>query len=253
MTINSKIRSSAQKLTPGNIVELFDVDTTVIGGDTIYHFTPVVSSGTSAYDSIYFNGVEYAKLPCEFSGYEITSEGKLPRPTFTVSNVSLTFAGVVIDKHGLAGAKVTRRRTFECFLDGYPLADTEAQMEVEVFRVRRRVKHNRERIEWELGTKLDDENLYLPKEQVLQDFCPYKYRTWDATTSGFVYQDDQRCPYGVLVSGTNYFDKYGNSVVDPAEDKCGKHRYDCEVRFPNTTVPFGGCPGAGTLKPPYRN
>jgi lambda family phage minor tail protein L len=155
---------------------------------------------------------------------------------------------VVVNNGGLVGAKVTRRRTFECYLDGYPLADSAAQFPADVFYINRRSKHNKEFIEWELITKLDDENLYLPKEQILRDYCPFRYRHYDTTTSGFDYTYVSRCPY----DGDNYFSITGVSGVSASEDICGKRRYDCEIRFPDQEIPFGGIPGAGTLKPPYR-
>lgn len=42
--------------------------------------------------------------------------------------------------------------------------------------------------------------------------------------------------------GTEYFDASGNAVTTASEDNCGLRIKDCELRFKNGSLPFGGLP-----------
>jgi lambda family phage minor tail protein L len=240
MNINTKIKTDIQGLTPGDIVYLFDVDATSIGGDE-YHFCPYTLSGTA----VVFNSITYVPLDCEVDGFELKGEGQLPRPKIKVSNTNLVFASVSIELNDLIGAKVTRRRTFKKYLDGQPEADPTAQFPIDVYYINRKVTHNKFYIEWELAAAMDFENYLVPKKLFLRDKCTRIYRYY--VDGGFDYAN-VTCPY----AGTNYYTAEG-ATTTAANDVCGRELYDCRLRFGNNNeLPFGAFPGLSRIGFPYR-
>lgn len=222
MTTNAKIKSDIQEFTPGKIVELYMLDATDQGVGAIIYFTAGTISGTS---SVQHNGITYSPLDVTVEGMEYSAQGQLPTPTLTIGNVSKTIQAEVIAHDDLLGAKLTRRRTFEKYLDGQPEADSSAIFADDIYYFNRKTSHNKYIIKWELASEISYEGQQIPGRVVLRDVCTHRYRIWDTTTSGFVYTD-ATCPY----TGSDYFDEYGN-VCNNDEDKCGKKLTDCELRY----------------------
>jgi lambda family phage minor tail protein L len=232
---NQKIKEDGYKLNIGSPeVQLFKLE--IAEEDPIY-FTNGVIGGSP----VSFGGVEYSPFPVEVEGFEITGDGKMPRPILRLSNITHAFVALVATYNGLVGSKLTRRRTFEKYLDGQPEADSDAQYPIDVYYISRRVIQNKYLIEWELISTLDAENLFIPKRQCLS-YCRYKYG---------IGEDWAECPY----DGSNgYFNAEGVSEPLIADDKCGKKLFDCRLRFPDTDeeIPFYGFPGIGAFGHPYR-
>lgn len=109
MTIQQEIH----RLAAGQLVELFEVDTTALGGSVLrFH------NGTNGLSgSVVWQGQTYVPFPIEASGFEFSGKGKLPRPVLRVANVTGLLGALVRDYQDLIGAKVTRRRTMVKFLD----------------------------------------------------------------------------------------------------------------------------------------
>jgi len=221
MTTNAKIASTIQKLAPGKLVTLFELDMTSLGGTTIYFTENVTTAGAI----VELNSVEYTPIDCKAEGFEVTGEGVIPQPTFTISNVSQSLVAEIVSYDDLVGAILTRRRTFAKYLDDGDEADSNAQFPVDIWRVQQKTQQNKFFIEWKLTAYMDYEGTYLPKEQVLRDTCTHIYRVWDG--SAFDYTD-ATCPY----TGASCFERDGTPTVTEEDDDCGKRYSDCKLRYP---------------------
>ena len=191
--------SELQKINPSNIVELFQLqlDTTIHGANTTYYFHNGVSENNNG--NLIFDSVEYTRMPIEASGFEFNGK-QLPRPRLRISNILGTFTTILLTlPQGLEGAKVTRIRTLERYIDhinfdigdilledesailqendslisqessdnphGTP--DPTATFPDEVYYIDRKSTENRDIIEFELAASFDLNGVRLPKRQVL--------------------------------------------------------------------------------------
>tara|TARA_B100000427_G_scaffold16370_1_gene12752 strand:- start:5336 stop:5962 length:627 start_codon:yes stop_codon:yes gene_type:complete len=191
--------SELQKINPSNIVELFQLqlDTTIHGANTTYYFHNGVSENNNG--NLIFDSVEYTRMPIEASGFEFNGK-QLPRPKLRISNILGTFTTILLTlPQGLEGAKVTRIRTLERYIDhinfdigdilleddsellqendslvsqessdnphGTP--DPTATFPDEVYFIDRKSTENRDIIEFELAASFDLQGVRLPKRQVL--------------------------------------------------------------------------------------
>ncbi|MFN9252716.1 MAG: phage minor tail protein L, partial [Holosporaceae bacterium] len=101
------IQQVSQQSDPGQLVVLFTVDATALGG-SVYRFT----NSASATAFITFQGQNYAVLDFQADGFEVRGDGRLPTPTLKVSNAQALLLAGVIALNDLLGATVTRLRTF---------------------------------------------------------------------------------------------------------------------------------------------
>jgi len=234
MTTPQEITSELQKLAPSSIIEVFQLDATPFGGD-VYYF----HAGTNELNtSIIWQGQEYIKFPVSISGFEFTGGGQLPRPKMVVSNVTGIVTALILAYNDLLGAKVTRKRTMVKYLDainfsgGNPTADPTAEFPDDVYFINSKVNENKTYVEFELASSFDVQGVKLPRRQIIQNVCPWKYR-------------GPECGY----TGTSYFNVNDQSVSNLSQDVCGKRLRSCEIRFGvNNELPFGGFPSAGLLK-----
>lgn len=235
MTTPELIVSELQKLAPSAVIELFQLDTTAFGG-SIYYF----HAGTNGLrQNITWQGQEYVAYPIQVSGFEFSAGGQIPRPVMQVSNVTGAITTLVLAYDDLLGAKVTRKRTMSKYLDAVnftggvnPDADPDAEFNDDIYYVERKASETAEAVSFELSASFDVQGVKLPRRQIIQNICPWKYRSAE-------------CSY----AGTNYFDKNDNPVGSLSADICGKKLSSCEVRFgTNAELPYGGFPAAGLLK-----
>lgn len=219
------------------IIDLFEIDLTDLGVPSPNNIFRL-HDGTASQGNIVWQGNTYVPFPIEVSGYELTSKGTLPRPRFKISNIGGVIGALSYQYNELVGAKVTRKRTFSKFLDainfpeGNPTADPDAYFDDEVYYIDRKASENYIFIEYELSTSWDLMGVMVPRRQVIQNVCTWKYR-------------GEGCGY----TGTAYFDQLDNSVNTLAEDKCGKRFTSCVKRFPSASQdkPFGGFPAVGLI------
>jgi len=230
------ISELVQSLSTDDIVELYQLDATDLGG-AVYCFT------SGAFDSqmVYFDGQAYTPIEIEGEGFDLNGKGALPRPKLRISNASSAIAAAVIAYNDLIGATLTSVITFRQFLDGQPNEDPTAILSSEIYKVDRKSNFNKVFIEWELAAALDQEGRQLPGRQVLKNNCTWIYRTYNSVTEEFDYST-ATCPY----DGVATYDANGNIVTDPSQDRCGKLLSSCKLRFGETaSLPFGGFPGVG--------
>ena len=191
--------SELQKINPSNIIELFQLqlDTTIHGANTTYYFHNGVSENNNG--NLIFNNIEYTRMPIEASGFEFNGK-QLPRPQITISNILGTFTTLLLTlPQGLEGAKVTRIRTLERYIDhinfdigdilledgsaileedgslisqelsdnphGTP--DPTATFPNEIYFIDRKTMETRDIVQFELAASFDLHGVKLPKRQVL--------------------------------------------------------------------------------------
>ena len=111
--------ANLQSLSPGALIELFELDATAQGGSVSrFH------AGTNGVGSdIVWQGVTYAKASIRAEGFEISAKGVLPRPQLVISNLFGTIGLLIENLDDLIGATVTRKKTYAMYLDGMPDAD----------------------------------------------------------------------------------------------------------------------------------
>jgi lambda family phage minor tail protein L len=162
----SAFEQELQMFSMSAYVELFDIDTTVIGGGTVYRFTPQSYSAAN----ITWKGNTYTAFPIDVTGFEWSGTSNAPpTPTLTVSNVNKFLLAAVLSLGDLVGAKVTRWRTFQKFLDGQATPDPNAHFTPDIYLIDQKTTHNKEIIQWSLISPMDRQGLMLPKRQILKD------------------------------------------------------------------------------------
>lgn len=227
----------SQQLTPGTLIDLFDINMTDIGGG-IYHFTPGVLNGKKAI----WKKTTYEPLPISASGFEKNGRGEQPTPTLSMPANELIIASVIA-LDDLRRARVTRWQVYEDNLDNGS-APYDSYYPPDIYMIQRKVRHNTMTgvIEWELSTGLDLWGDQVPRRVATQKICMWRYRVWDGGKFSYL---RATCPY----AGNNYFDVDGKRVANPTQDKCGKALEDCELRFGvNEPLPFGAFPGIGSAR-----
>lgn len=235
MTTPETITSELQKLQPSAIIELYQLDATPFGGD-IYYFHAGTNNLTG---NVVWQGDTYTAFPIQISGFEFNGKGQIPRPTMRVANVTSIITTLVLAYDDLLGAKVTRKRTMAKYLDAVnfdggvnPNADSTAEFPDDIYFIERKITENKQVVEFELASSFDVQGVQLPRRQIIQNICPWKYR-------------GAECGY----AGTSYFDINDISVETLSADVCGKRLSSCEARFgANNELPYGGFPAAGLLK-----
>lgn len=242
---NAKIKTDMQTLgVDSPLVNLFKLDVSVVGGG-VHYFTPGPIGGAI----VMFNGISYIPLPVKVEGMEWKGDGKMPRPTISVSNVTLALMAEVNSHNDLVGATVTRIRTYKKYLDGQGGADPNAKFPEDIYIVERKIKGNKYLLQFELKAAVDLEGILIPQRQVLP-VCQYIYRYWNG--SAFVYDPHNSCPY----TDTDYYDETG-AATTADKDKCGGRLFHCKLRFPSThnpddQLPGRFFPGVGNFGRPYR-
>lgn len=233
--MSEAIKSELQKLAPSAIIELFTLDLTIFG-DQIYYF----HAGTNGLrQPITWQGQEYVPFPIQASGFELSTGGQMPRPTLVVSNVLGVVTALVLTYKDMLGAKVTRKRTMQKYLDAVnfdgginPTADPTAEFPDDVFFIEAKKNETPELIEFELSSSFDVQNVQLPKRQIIQNICPWRYR-------------GPECGY----TGTDYFNSNDQPVGTLQQDVCGKRLTSCKLRFGQfAELPYGGFPAAGLVR-----
>lgn len=162
----------------GEMVELFTIDTTSIGGIDVFHFTP------SSHTPISFNGIEYTPMPISISGLNRSMDAAPGRVNMQMSSMNGLVAAAVISLGDLVGAKVTHIRTFKNFLDGQEDGGMQQSFPVERFIIYQKEVFSRQAIQWILTTELDRPGAMLPMRQCLKSdvsrnalFCPGMQRS----------------------------------------------------------------------------
>lgn len=210
------LNADIQSLSPGALVELFELDASALPGGSIVRF----HAGTNDVGSdIVWDGDTYTAFPVKAEGFEQTTQGSAPRPRFIVSNTTGMVGLLVRDLEDLIGAKVIRKRTLAQYLDGMPGADPTQHFADDTFIVERKVSENIEQIVFELASALDVHGLRLPARIIQASVC-----TWN---------DAAICTYSV------------GGVCDKTLDGAAGCKFHWGA---SAELPFGGFPGTSRIR-----
>ena len=103
------IKENVQQLEPGAQLTFWILDATGIGGGAVrFH-------GHND-DVLTWQGQEYAPFPISGEGFSRTSDQQ-PQPKLLVGNVDGSITRLCMDYEDLVGATITRKRTFQRYLD----------------------------------------------------------------------------------------------------------------------------------------
>lgn len=225
------IASEIQKLEPGSLVELFELDATTLGGD-YERFHAHLQIGP-----IWWQGYQFNAWPIEAEGFARSSD-RPSNPTLRVGNANGSISALCLYFDDLVGAKVIRRRTFGKFLDaanfadGNPTANPDEEFPPEVWFIEQKLHEDNTTVEFELSSALDFSGVQLPRRQIIANQCPFLYR-------------GAECGY----TGGPVADLSDNPTDSPVLDRCGKRLSSCRLRWgENKELPYGGFPAAGLMR-----
>lgn len=227
--------AQTQSLTPGTEIDLFILDLEPIGTDVQYYFTTTNEIGYT----VKWGGQEYTYAPVSLTGVERSVNGDPPVPKVMLPNVNKFASALVVQYDDLVGAQITRYKTLKSFLDGEPLADTEAFSTKDLYTIEQKLNINKMFAEFAVRPLYALDGKMLPGRVCLKDICTHRYRLWNAETGTFNYAK-ATCPF----ANPLYFKRDGTPTTDASLDVCGKSLNDCTLRFGETAeLPFRGFPG----------
>ncbi|AHE71468.1 hypothetical protein M942_19940 [Enterobacter ludwigii] len=248
------LNSDYQKLEPGKVVQLIEIDGTAFGMDEVLYFHPyniphtpeeIEAAGGDASKltpkSIWWQGTEYRTWPCQIDGLAMTTSGGSPQPTLSVANVNGVVTALCLAYDDMLQAKVTIHNTFSHYLDaknfpeGNPSANPQEEI-LQVWYIDSKTSETKTQVDFTLSSPFDLQGLMIPTRQ-LHSLCSWcirgKYRSGDG------------CDY----AGTQYFDRNNNPVDDPSLDVCSGTLTACRLRFgENNELSFGGFPGTSLIR-----
>jgi len=192
--MNELIAADIQTLSPSSIIELYVLDCTALGG-SVFRF----HNGTNhLQQNIVWQGETYTRFPIEVTGFEMTGQGQLPRPTVKVSNVLSAITTILMNNNDLLDAKFTRKRTLQKYLDAVnfaggvnPTADPAAYFADDVYWVDRKSMEDRDQVQFELASAADLQGTQLPKRVVTQNICAWIYRGVECGYTGIPLWDEK--------------------------------------------------------------
>lgn len=229
------LETVSQRLSPGALVELFILDPSPI--DPLASLIRIHNFTSRLSQPVVFQGETYTPFPVEAEGWEVASNGKLPRPHVRVSNLDGMLQAALQQYDDLVGAIVIRKRTFEQYLDGEATADPLAELPEDHYLIERKVQETRSTIEWELVTRADAEGSMLPRRQVTANACAWRY-------------GGEGCGWVPSANPTRWYDAQDEPVGLITLDRCGKRLVSCRLRHGavgDLRVPFGGFPGSARI------
>lgn len=242
------ILADVQKLTPGNLITLYEVDCRAIGGDVERYHNHTDSAIT-------WQGHQYLPWAIEAEDFERTGEPQQPQPTLRVGNIGTDqngepITGVVsalcLALGDLKGATLVRKRTFAKYLDavnfdgGNPTASPTEHLPDERWLISQKSEENPQFVTFVLSSPLQFDGAQLPSRQIIANVCGWLIKA--APEGGY---RGAWCGY----TGPAMFTKEGKPTPDPSLDRCGGCLSDCVLRHgKNKPLPYGGFPSADRVR-----
>lgn len=243
---NVKFENCLQRLYPGSIITLIEVDATKFGGQ-IYRmhsenvrYTPeelleAQKTGVLPPKEIIFRGNAYGARPFGISGIGFTGNGKAEKPKLTLSNLDSRISAMIRSYNGMMQAKVTIWITAAELMDEAGNVEDGAYRKL-VYYVERPSMVNKSIAEFELTSPYDMDGIMIPA-RVTQSVCYWAQRNW--------YRSGKGCGY----NGNRMFDKDNKPVSDPSLDRCAGTVTACKLRFgENNPLDFGGAAVASLVR-----
>jgi lambda family phage minor tail protein L len=255
------------------------------------------------FNQIIWQGKRYVPFPILIEGFEMMARGTLPKPklTFTSQNQIESYDNFFIKIKNtirsigdIIGLEINRKRTFLKYLDAVNFKskggiindddfiidpDPYAQLNPDIYYIDRKLKENKNVLQYELSSVLDLENIKLPLRTLYSEACSFDYRGEGCGyASGPVANDKDEVISSLLGTGLSagnptlweksnnqayskgqyvyveldeiqYFfvSKINNNLYSPFNsnywiaDQCSKRLKGCRKRF-SSPLPFGGFP-----------
>jgi lambda family phage minor tail protein L len=200
----------SRRLEPGVLITLYELDLTSKTSNftgqpgTIYRFHDGIDpTGTNI---VNFKGQPYNPFPIKAEGYEWTTQGTLPRPKLSVSNIGSVTSALLREFDDLVGALVTVRRTYTIYLDGQAEGGSPyKEFTPLIYVVDRKSGETTQAVAFELATGMDAEGVLLPRRQIMATACPWTYRGPECSYTGPPLINRLGKPFGVTYTdGTTY-------------------------------------------------
>lgn len=143
-----------------------------------------------------YAGQEYEPMPVECSGFEINSNNAPSEPQMRVSNVGLTWTGLVNRWDDLVGARLIRRRVLRRYLDDGATPSPTAHWPDEPWYIERKTNEDKLSVTFSLSTAFALDDVRLPKRLALRHTCSWTYRGEGCGYTGYPVADarDQPLP-----------------------------------------------------------
>ena len=199
------ISKEAISLESTSIISLYEIDLSSIKSALNLHSTALPHDVLRFHNeesfnqkNILFRGETYYPMPIIADGFEVNSNGSLPRPTLTLtslkgvleesvsSNYFLSLKRAILELENMIGAKVSRIRTFYKFLDSSNNLEgvgdftsgfnNNPEFPKESYFVERKISEDKDGIQFELSSVLDIQNFKVPGRVCLANRCPFTYR-----------------------------------------------------------------------------
>ncbi len=210
--------ADVQKLEPGNLIRLFEVDATRLGGN-LWRFHGHAQEG-----EIIWQGNVYEPIQITAKGFDIRGDGRPASPTLQLANELAGIRGAIsaicLQLRDLCGARVRVIETWRHYLDsanfpdGNPDAADEAR--VGIWFIEQKTEETREQVTFALSSPIDMEGQMLPAQQITKLCrwaCRGQYR-------------GEACAY----TGAALFTKKDEPTDNPALDRCGGRWSSCKLR-----------------------
>ena len=163
------------------VIDLFEIELESNEGYLRFH-------GSKNFNkNLIFQNKEYIFIPCEFSQFETTSDGRQGRPKIKIGNVNNYFSRVLQDRGDLIGKNFNRKKILAKDLDIVNFTDGKNPFGVSNFNtyisfdkliINAKLSENLNEIELELVTKVDVQTLTIPARKVTNDTCSWNYRCY---------------------------------------------------------------------------
>lgn len=163
------------------IIDLFEIELDANEGYLRFH-------GSKNFNkNLFFQDKEYIFIPCEFSSYQVNSDGRQSRPKLQVANINNYFSKIMQDRNDLIGKNCNRKkilardldtRNFENGINPYGISNFNTYIAFDKFIINAKVSENLNFIELELVTKVDIQTLSIPARKITNDTCSWNYRCY---------------------------------------------------------------------------
>lgn len=161
-----------------SIVTLYDLE---YAPGTFAYFTSAVDNDLTSVQFRETGGTirTYTPIPIELEGFDVQSDGSIPRPTMTVANIESTFKDALggLGFEDLIGKRITRRTTQEKYLVGNS-GDSTPPVEFPsvTYVIDRLASKTIMSVVFELAAPFDLAGIKLPRRVVVGGACPWKYQ-----------------------------------------------------------------------------
>lgn len=122
----------------------------------------------------------YQALPMLLEGIESTAQGANNRPTITIANVLSVFRAALqaqsFTYNDVIGKRLTRRLTLAKYLVGGSSEGNPQEMPIRRYYMDRIASEDRTRVQFELASPFDVDNIKLPNRVVVGKYCSWEYQ-----------------------------------------------------------------------------